>query len=79
MNAGLFALSVLALIDFIIMCFVGMTAESKGRRALPWMALSLFIGLFAFIPLLVAGLPEKERLRRVEADEQARIRVRMAE
>ena len=68
-------------IVFIVLCLailvaVGKTAERFGRAPFWWIALAFVIGIFAFIPLLAAGVTEGERLRRAEADEEARARVR---
>ncbi len=58
------------------MIAVGFAAKRRGRDASGWAFLAFFIGWLAFIPLWIVGMPETERIRRVEADEEARMRVR---
>ena len=53
--------------------WVGKTAESKGRRPFWWVALALVIGIFAFVPLLIAGTSREGLLR---DEEEARERQR---
>jgi len=53
--------------------WVGKTAEHKGRSPFWWVALALVIGLFAFIPLLIAGTSE-EGLRQKENEARERQR-----
>jgi hypothetical protein len=56
---------ILALAVYLGICFwVGKTAEGKGRRFAPWVFLAALIGVFAFIPLLIAGPSHKGLLRR---------------
>jgi hypothetical protein len=51
---------------------VGKTAERFGRKPFWWVALAFVIGFFTFIPLLIVGMTDDERVRRAEADEEAR-------
>lgn len=60
------------------MVAVGFAAKRRGRDASGWAFLAFFIGWLAFVPLWIVGTSEAERIRRVEADEEARIRVREA-
>jgi hypothetical protein len=53
--------SVAVIIYVTILVAVGFAAKGYGRRAWPWVLLAFFIGLFAFIPLLIAGSPSHRR------------------
>jgi Short C-terminal domain len=51
---------------------IGKTAESKGRDPFPWIVLGLFLGIFTFIPLLVAGTSREGRLEQLAEEEELR-------
>jgi hypothetical protein len=53
--------TVIVLIYLVVIVAVGFAAKGYGRRPWPWVVLALFIGLFAFIPLLIAGRPRSRR------------------
>jgi hypothetical protein len=55
-------MTVLAVIELASIFLVGFTASSYyGRRWWPWALLAFFIGIFAFIPLLIAGNTKNRR------------------
>jgi Short C-terminal domain len=63
---------ILIVIYLAILFAVGKTAENKGRRPFPWIALALVFGIFTFIPLLIAGESRKGRLEQIAAEEELR-------
>jgi type VI protein secretion system component VasK len=75
-EAGHIGVVVLIIVYLAVLFAVGRTAERFGRAPFWWVALAFVIGFFAFIPLLIVGMTDEERVRRAEADEQARERAR---
>jgi hypothetical protein len=53
--------TVLVIIQLAAIVAVGFAAKGYGRRAWPWVLVALFIGVFAFIPLLIAGSRDTRR------------------
>lgn len=51
---------VIVAIWLVIVYSVGTLADRYDRPPMRWMVLALFVGVFAFLPLLAKG-PERER------------------
>jgi hypothetical protein len=67
---------IILLIWLGIAVWVGTVAGNKGRSPVGWGLLGAVIGLFAFIPLLLAGTSKKGRLEAIREEEIARAQVR---
>lgn len=59
----------------LVLVGVGRVAQNYGRRAWPWVLVALFIGIFAFIPLLIAGRTEKGHLMQLAEERELRARL----
>ena len=60
----------------LILVGIARAAENRSRRAAPWVCLGLVIGIFAFIPLVIAGTSREGR--RQERDEEDKRRLQPA-
>jgi hypothetical protein len=67
---------ILIVVYLAILYGVGKTAENKGRRPFPWIALALVLGILAFIPLLIAGTSREGRLEQLAEEEEMRASLR---
>jgi len=56
----------------LVLFAVGRTAQNYGRRTWPWVLLAVFIGIFAFIPLLIAGRSKAGQLMQLAEEQELR-------
>lgn len=66
---------ILICIWLLVIAWVVNSARKRGRDPVLWGIVAALIGIFAFIPLLIAGTSREGHLRQIKEDERARAQV----